>query len=260
MTYTSCKHTMRSRSFLSALLTIWTPVPATAQNPRVELDHIYVVVQPGGANEISALKSAGLFVAPPQKHDGEGTTSVAALFDNAYLELMWLDSTLSITPEHTASAAQFRAAADYRVSGHSPFGFGLRRLAGENAQFAIPIKRESAPWIDSVAAYEILNQPADSLAPDLFVVPRAAAVPTWIDRLRQRRPEWLNHPGGGHKITTVRVHGAILQQPSTFSLVRPARIETRTGSEPFVEIYIDGAERKSRMDLRPALPIVIIRN
>ena len=232
---------------------------AAAQTPRVELDHVYIVVQPGGVKEIAALQSAGFRISPPRKHDGEGTTSVSAMFDNAYLELMWLDSTLSITAEHAAAAEQFRHAAAWRTSRHSPFGIGLRRLPGETIEFPFPIKRESAPWIDSVAAYEILNQPVDSLAVDFFVVPRAAAVPNWIDRLRTRSPQLLDHPGGGHEISTVRVHGTIEQQPSTVGRIAPARIETQIAVEPVVEIFIDGGVKKSRTDLRPALPVVIVR-
>ncbi|HJP86488.1 MAG TPA: VOC family protein [Gemmatimonadaceae bacterium] len=247
---------MLAKACLTSLVVL---ANATAQTPRVELDHVYIVVQPGGAKEIAALESAGFHITRPQRHDGEGTTSVAAFFDNAYLELMWLDSTLSVTPEHAASAEQFRQAAAWRTSGHSPFGIGLRRTAGETQAFAFPIRRESAPWIDSFAAYEILNQPADSLAVDLFVVPRAAAVPNWIERTRKRAPQLLNHPGGGHVITAVRMHGTAQQQPSTWSRVQPPRIETRTASEPLVEIYIDGGVRNLRTDLRPALPVVVIR-
>lgn len=232
---------------------------AAAQTPRVELDHVYVVVQPGGAKEIAALQSAGFHVTPPRQHEGEGTTSVAALFDNAYVELMWLDSTLSVTPEHAAAAQQFRDAAAWRVTRHSPFGIGFRRLPSETGDFPFPIKRESAPWIDSVAAYEILNQPADSLAVDLFVVPRAAAVPNWIDGLRKRAPQRLIHPAGGHRITAVRLHGTIEQQPSTIRRLQVAHVEMRTAAEPLLEIYIDGGANKSRTDLRPALPVVVIR-
>jgi hypothetical protein len=220
---------------------------------------VYVVVQPGGVKEIAALQAAGFHIAPPKKHDGEGTTSVAAFLDNAYIELMWLDSTLSVTPEHAAAARQFQAAQSWRVSRHSPFGVGLRRLPGEVAKFAFPIAREPAPWIDANAAYEILNQRADSLAVDLFVVPPGAAVPTWIDRVRKRSPDLLNHPGGEHRITAVRIYGTIEQQPSTLARVGPAAVETRIASEPLLEIYIDGGVRNSRTDLRPALPVVVIR-
>ncbi len=232
---------------------------AAAQPPRLELDHVYVVVHPGGVKEIAALESAGLEVAPPQQHEGEGTTSVAAMFQNAYIELMWVDSAVSVTAEHAASVRQFREAASWRVSRHSPFGLGLRRLPGQGQEFGFSVRREPAPWIEPGAAYELLNQPADSLAADFFVVPAAAAVPTWIDRLRARSPQLLRHPGGGHDITLVRLHGPAEQQPSRFSLLRPAQIEIRRASEPLLEIYVDGGVHNSRTDLRPALPIVVVR-
>ena len=232
---------------------------AVAQSPQLELDHVYIMVAPGGISEIAALQSAGLRLTRPQKHDGEGTTSVAALFENAYLELMWLDSTLSVTPEHAAAVQQFRQAASWRVSRHSPFGLGLRRIPGDTGQFQFPIKREPATWIDSLAAYEILNQPTDSLAVDLFVAPAGAAVPNWIGRVRERSPELFRHAAGGHEITLVRVYDPPLQQPSTLSLLRPTRIETRTASEPLLEIFIDGGVRNSRTDLRPVLPLVVVR-
>ena len=233
--------------------------PSRAQTPRVELDHVYMVVPPGGVKEIDALRSAGFTIGSPQKHEGEGTTSVAAMFENAYVELMWLDSAVSVTSEHAAAVEQFRQMAAWRVSKRSPFGLGLRRLPGDTSHFAFPITREPAPWIDANAAYEILNQPADSLAVDVFVVPSGAAVPNWIERLRKRAPQRLQHPGGGREITSVRVFGPVEQQPRTVGLVRPARIETRTASEPLLEIYIDGGGRKSRTDLRPTLPIVVVR-
>jgi hypothetical protein len=250
---------------------IWSPIrslclascvllpAAVAQTPRLELDHVYIVVEPGGVKEIAALETAGFKVAPPQQHDGEGTTSVAALFANAYVELMWLDTAVSVTPEHAAAVRMFRQAASWRRSRHSPFGLGVRRLPGETREFGFPIHREPAPWIDPRAAYEILNQPTDSLAADFFVVPGGAAVPNWIDRVRDRSPQLLSHTGGGHEITLVRIYGPIEQQPTMLSRLRPSRIETRAASEPLLEIYLDAGVRGSRTDLRPALPIVVVR-
>jgi hypothetical protein len=69
------------------------PVRSVAQKPRVELDHVYIVVQPGAAAETAALRSAGLTVSSRvAKHDGQGTASVAVFFENAYLELIWVDT------------------------------------------------------------------------------------------------------------------------------------------------------------------------
>ena len=118
-----------------------------AQSPRVELDHVFVVVHSGGEAEIAALRSAGFKVGSRiAKHAGQGTASVAVLFENAYLELIWLDSSVSIDPEHAADAKWFEEAAAWRTSGHSPFGLGLRRLSGDAS--ALPVREIEE--IDSV--------------------------------------------------------------------------------------------------------------
>lgn len=163
------------------------PIGVLPQAGRVELDHVFIVVQPEGGAAIGALRSAGFTVpARTAKHDGEGTTSVAVFFENAYLELIWLDSALSVDADHAASARWFRNAGAWRATGHSPFGLGLRRVAGDAAPLPVPVQREPAPWLDPDAAYELLRQPSEARATDLFVVPVQAAVPTWVDRARTR--------------------------------------------------------------------------
>ncbi|HEX6560258.1 MAG TPA: VOC family protein [Longimicrobiales bacterium] len=232
-----------------------------AQAPRVELDHVFIVVTPGAADEIAALRSAGLTIPsePPRKHEGQGTASVAAYFENAYLELIWVDSTVSVAPEHVSTAQWFRNAASWRTNGRSPFGLGLRRVAGDTAALPVPVEREAAGWLEAGAAYEVLHQPSDSLAADLFVVPAVAAVPRWIARARRREPELWLHPGGGREITLVRVHGLPNHHPNALRVLRPSRVETIAGSAPLLELQLDGGVRGERVDLRPTVPLVIIR-
>jgi Glyoxalase-like domain len=89
------------------------------QSPRVELDHVFVVVQPVAAAEIAALEAAGFTVGSRvAKHPGQGTASRAVLFENAYLKLIWVDSSVAIDAEHTNVAQWFRDAAAWRTSGH----------------------------------------------------------------------------------------------------------------------------------------------
>ena len=142
-----------------------------ARAPRVELDHVFVVVQPGAAAEIAALQSAGLTVGSRvAQHPGQGTASRAVLFENAYLELIWVDSSVAVDAEHASAAQWFRDAAAWRTSGHSPFGLGLRRLPGDTAALPVPVRRESAEWLEPGTAYEMLRQPGDSAAAEFLVV------------------------------------------------------------------------------------------
>jgi hypothetical protein len=231
-----------------------------ANAPRVELDHVFVVVQPGAAAEVAALQSAGLTVAlRVATHPGEGTASRAVFFENAYLELIWVDSSVAIDAEHASEARRFRDAAAWRTSGHSPFGFGLRRLPGDTAALPVPVKRESAEWLKPGTAYELLRQPGDAFAADFFVVPSSRSVPNWIASLRERCPDMLQHPGGGRKITRVRVYGPAKQHPIAFRALLPKPVEMVRAAKPLLELELDNGVRGERVDLRPVLPLVVVR-
>lgn len=231
-----------------------------AQTPRVELDHVFVVVRPGAEAEIAALRSAGLTVGSRvAKHPGQGTASRAVLFENAYLELIWVDSSVAVDEGHAGAAKWFRDAAAWRTSGHSPFGLGLRRLPGETAALPVPVKRESAEWLEPGTAYEMLRQPSDSAAAEFFVVPAGRSLPDWIDAVRGRAPQLLQHPGGGHKVTRVRVHGPAKQHPLAFRALLPKPLEMVRAAKPLIELELDNGARGERVDLRPALPLVVVR-
>jgi hypothetical protein len=233
---------------------------SAAQAQRVELDHVFIVVQPGAAAEVAALQSAGLIVASRvAKHAGQGTASRAVLFENVYLELIWVDSSVAIDAEHASAAQWFRDAAAWRTSGHSPFGLGLRRLAGDTAALPVPVIRESAEWLEPGTAYELLRQPSDSFAADFFVVPAKRSLPDWIASVQERSPQLLRHPGGGHKITRVRVQGPAKQHPSAFRVLRPKPVEMVRAAKPLLELELDNGVQGRRVDLRPALPLVVVR-
>ena len=236
------------------------PSCADSATPRVELDHVFIVVQPGAVAEIAALLSAGLTVdSRTAKHVGQGTASVAAIFENAYLELIWVDSLVPLEAEHEATAHWFRDAAAWRTSGQAPFGLGLRRLPGDTTALPVPVQREPAEWLEPGAAYELLREPADSLAAEFFVVPAISSLPSWIRRVREHTPELLQHPGGGHEITLVRVYGLPEHQPAAFCVLRPKPVEMIRAAEPLLELHLDGGARQHRVDLRPVLPLVVVR-
>ena len=251
----------RFRSALIVLISLAAaPVRLAAQDPRVELDHVFITVQHGADAEMAALRSAGLTVdSMVSRHDGQGTASVGVMFRNAYLELIWPDSTVSVEPQHAATAQWFRDAAAWRTNRHSPFGLGLHRMPGDTAVLPVPVELEPAEWLEPGAAYELLHQPADSLAADFFVVPPISAVPSWIARFLERSPELLQHPGGGDEIALLRVHGPAEQEPAAFPVLRPGRVEMVRGPEPLLELHLTSGGTHDRVDLRPVLPLVVVR-
>jgi hypothetical protein len=100
-------------------------VPATAQS-RIELDHVWIMVSPNAPERV-ALERAGFQISPDlNRHDGQGTASITVEFENAYLELMWPDSTVSVAPGLERAAEKFR----------QPYALALQRLVSHRRRLA----------------------------------------------------------------------------------------------------------------------------
>lgn len=226
-----------------------------AQTPVLELDHFYVLVTPGAAAEARALRGAGLVVdTSVVRHPGEGTASLAAFFENAYLELFWVDSSVSVDSAHRKDVEDFQRGTAWRETGASPFGIGLHFLSGSRSDLRVPVRIDST----ADAYYVLLRQPEESLAADIFIMPDDQAVPAWVARYQHRRPEIFAHPIGGRRITRIVIHGPPGQRPNAAELeLRLIRFEP--DSSTYAVIEFDGGQRGQARDLRPALPLVLER-
>jgi hypothetical protein len=251
------------RAFLICCWTLlqFTLVPAgSAQQPMVELDHVYVVVPTGAEAEIALLRSHGFFVdSCVSRHTGYGTASRSVYFQNAYFELLWLDPSVEVAPEHEPRARLLRRAVEWRTSGVSPFGVGLHRVAGFTGPLPVPVQRDSAAYLEPGTAYEVLNQPADSLGADLFVVPADRSVPSWIARARERVPHLFVHPGGGRVVDRIRIMGPASQLTAALAVLRPGGVTTVQADSALLELRLDDNVRGQRLDLRPLLPVIVLR-
>src|SRR6185369_11939080 len=102
-------HAMQSlHALLIGCLAATTAGAAHPAKPAFELDHVILVVAPG-APERAALERAGLRIAPTvNHHDGQGTASVTIEFENAFLELLWPDASVPVSPDREEAARKFR--------------------------------------------------------------------------------------------------------------------------------------------------------
>jgi hypothetical protein len=72
----------------------------TQPAPILEVDHVFILTAPTAKEERAAVEAAGFAIGSHvAKHAGAGTASVGVLFANAYLELLWLDPTVSVDPD-----------------------------------------------------------------------------------------------------------------------------------------------------------------
>jgi len=236
---------------------LWSPLHAQA--PVLELDHVYIVVQPPIPLLADALRHLGLVVdTAVNRHEGQGTASIAAFFENAYLELLWVDSTVAVDSAHQADIIDFRRASTWRQSGASPFGFGLHVLTGNPEDLALPVRRLPASHLGPNIFYLLLRQPGESLAADIFVMPTRAAVTQWLGRYQTRRPDLFAHPLGARRITRVVLHGTAPNRPQAMDL-SPQPMSFESAPAQYVSLELDGVPQGREWDLRPVLPLVVRR-
>lgn len=251
---------MKASATAALLLTPGSvPAPLTAQAPVLELDHFYVVVPPGAAGAVQALRNAGLVIdTSVARHEGLGTASLAIFFDNAYLELLWVDSSVAVDSAHRQDLADYRRAAAWRESGASPVGVGLHFLSGSPTDLGVPVRIDSAPDIGPGTVYVLLRQPAESLAADLFIMPSDRAVTAWLPRFRGRRPDLFAHPMGSRRITRIVIHGPLAHRPRAADLdLRLIHFEPAASA--YVVVEFDGCQQAQVWDFRPELPLVLRR-
>jgi hypothetical protein len=167
------------RQSFAALFFAWGILPPLlpAQLPVLELDHIYIVVQPPASLAAGALRLAGLTVDTTiERHAGQGTASIAAFFENAYLELLWVDSA-TLLARSIKTISSISPGCQLATTGASPFGLGLHSSPALR-QVAI---RSAATCTAPRAKYLLpATAPARNLAVDVFIMPASGAVTTWL--------------------------------------------------------------------------------
>lgn len=250
---------LKTGVFGVALAATLLPSGVHAQKAAVEADHIFIYSSPGAKAEADELRKLGFVVdTTVTRHTGQGTASRSVILENGYIELIWIDSAVSVAAEARALLESMRPAAAWRTSGASPFGLGLRPR-DNSTDYGVPAKSYSAPWMKAGSSIALLKQDSEPDALEIFVVPDYMALPSWIGQLKEHMPSLLAHPNGAKRITRIEVHGPASHHPvAARSLVIPG-FTMREAAEPVAIIELDGGTRGIRSDLRPVLPLVLLR-
>src|SRR6266487_344875 len=134
-TVTNRLSSSRTFIFLTGLLAV-TSMRMTAA-AELEFDHVWIVVS-RDAPERAALDRAGLKISPDvNRHDGQGTASITAEFLNTYIELLWPDPTVPVSPGAERGVEKFKNRMNWPTSGWCPIGIGLHRV-GPNTTLPFP--------------------------------------------------------------------------------------------------------------------------
>lgn len=233
----------------------------TAVARAVEVDHILIWVRPG-APEVAALHASGLRVGERRTHHtGNGTSSVSVFFENAYLELLYLDHHVSDAAVSDAERAANQRRAHWRDTGAVPFGIGLRRLVDAPDSLPFPTRRSAQPWMRPGTAIRVLEGSDGPFTPGVFVVPQYMALTGWIDRARRDTAfaALLVHPLGVHRVTAVQltIKGEVAPAAPVRMLNDAGVVRLASGPEPLLDFTFDGGARGRNHDFRPELQLAI---
>jgi glyoxalase-like protein len=236
------------------------PAPE-AKAPPLALDHAWIVVTTG-APERRALEAAGFRLAPTvNRHEGQGTASVTIEFLDGFLELIYPDPNVPVTPALQAGAEKFRLKSKWRENGSSPIGVVFARTPATPKEFPFPTWKISADWMEPGTFIEMLTPKELPKAVSLSISSHAVSARASNPALA-RDPNtnaMFQHPNGARHLTALRVvapdTGAL--PPAAAYVAEHGIMRLDSGGSWLLEATLDGGAQGRTADLRPDLPLLI---
>jgi hypothetical protein len=229
-----------------------------ANNLFLEIDHICIYL-PDGARGTSVLEEVGIHSpARAIKRAEQGTVSRLIVFENAYLELIWIEDENAAKQHAAQTGIDMLARSCWRQTRASPFGISLRRSGT-----AKPMSDSRQDWDEGMRPEIFINFATDNLAclvePMCFLIPDSLALTSWLDCKAHVHQQLLSHPLGTRHLTSVKIAIDSYQELSdAVSLIsRQGEIAIERGSPSLLELTFDSGVKGKVLDLRPALPIIL---
>jgi hypothetical protein len=258
------------RLFLCPLLLLCWAFDTNAQSRTamnvfpLERDHIFIWVSPG-APEAATLQKMGLHTdGTVHKHVGQGTSSKVFIFENAYLELIWVDESEVARRKSQDMGTDLLARVAWRQTGASPFGIGLHNRAAGGSDLPFPTKKYWAEWMKPDTFILIAESSVDLKEPFYFVVPDYLAVPSaeQLKQLLDSQPEYrrnFTHALGVRRLTGIQI---MSNQAGKFSntasmLSKNGVVVIKRGKSTHAELTFDGGSQRKAVDVRPTLPLIL---
>jgi hypothetical protein len=203
------------------------------------IDHIFIAVQPG-APQAAVLADFGLAEGSGNRHPGQGTANRRFFFDNAFIELLWLDNAAEARNDATRPTMLF----ERLTGGGSPFGICFRPSPGDDSPLPFASWRYQPDYFPPGIACDI------ALAP--------LSEPMWFHIAPGGRPDALPPERAqplAHRVPLREITGVTVVQPRCLpSLAVP--VAFAEGDAHVLEIEFDGGVRGRSHDFRPALPLI----
>jgi len=214
------------------------------------IDHVFLCT-PRGAPGAERLAGIGLLEGSPNRHPGQGTACRRFYFQNAMLELLWVEDASEAQLEQNRRLDLWRRWSEAGRH-YSPFGIILRPAAGTGAQCPFPswdYRPVGMPELQLKIA-----DGTDSMEPLWGYLPSgrppAEAPPG------RRQP--LEHAAGLAQLTGVHLAGPLPACAAvTHSMEQAGLLTLEASPSHRLELHFDHRGQSKQADLRPEFPIVL---
>jgi hypothetical protein len=217
-----------------------------------EIDHIFICTE-AGAPEAQRLRAFGLTEGKPNTHPGQGTACRRFFFENAYLELLWIDAPAEAQSEQSRRTRLWERWSG-RAGGACPFGLCVRPAANQADDFPFATWDYRPSYLPAGLSFGIAKN-SEVLAEPFLCHLGSGQRPDCYANARQQP---LRHLAGLREITRVRLVGPYDGRISSElkAMVEVGLIELRQGDKHRVEIGFAGESHRKQIDFRPALPLI----
>ena len=232
------------------------------ETPPLRLSHAWIVVTTG-APERKALEKAEFRIAPTvNRHDGQGTASVTVELLNGFLELIYPDPTVPVSPTLQAGAEKFRLKSAWRETGYSPIGIVFDRTPATPEKFPFATWRISADWMEKGTFIEMMTPKEMPKAVSLSISSHPESARESENKRLAQDPvkgAMFLHPNGARRLTGVRVTAPSADSlpPSASYLSGNGLIKFEVGNRWLLDVTLDEGKQGATKNLEPDLPMVI---
>ena len=212
-----------------------------------ELDHLFICTSLG-APEGDRLIEFGFSEGTPNQHPGQGTANRRFSFMNAMIELLWVSNPAEAQSQNTQRTLLWKRWSG-RNAGASPFGICLRPTHPQTPQPPFPGWKYKPEYLPPTLA--------------LHIAEAGIQEPMWIymdfTQRSHREHHFAEQANGAREITALTLttptplHSLAAQKDQEEGI-----LQVKPGSHSLLEIELDKNRQKKRIDLTPALPIVLV--
>ena len=225
-----------------------------------ELDHILIGVTDAESAEV-ALRTFGMTFSVHREHRGQGTRNACAVFENAFLELLYQGDKSEILSELVAPLGLYERI-NWKSSGACPFGFCFRAIEGSSGKLdpkTLPFETwpYEAAYLPTGMSIPIVTPQRSFDEPLIFIGTWGTSPRTW----EENAGGLPLHCGRQRKLTHFRMQVPPVQSALSSGFrwfVEHGLLPSPVASaSPHLELHWDDGECGESASFQPTLPMSI---